>query len=73
MFEKDLPNHIDKSYEKITSYLNEQGEKPNRALFIAYYNIDTETSRGNGPWDIELGNIIRIKLLLIHSVSRLCK
>ena len=34
VFEKDLPDHVGKSYEKITSYLNEQGEMPNGAPFI---------------------------------------
>lgn len=55
VFEKDLPNHVEKSYEKIISYLNEQGEKPNGAPFIRYYNIDTENLRGNGTWDMEVG------------------
>ena len=55
VLEKDLPSHVEKSYEKIMSYLNEHGEKPNGAPFIAYYNIDTENLRGNGTWDMEVG------------------
>jgi effector-binding domain-containing protein len=53
--EKDLPGHVEKSYKKIISYLNEQDVKPNGASFIAYYNIDTENLRGNGIWDMEVG------------------
>ena len=55
VLEKDLPDHVGKSYEKIISYLNEQGEKPNGAPFIAYYNIDTVNLRGDGTWDMEVG------------------
>lgn len=53
--EKDLPDHVGKCYEKIISYLNEIGEKPAGAPFIAYYNIDTENLRGDGIWDMEVG------------------
>lgn len=53
--EKDLPTHVGKSYEKIISYLNELGEKPNGAPFIVYYNIDTKNLRGTGTWDMEVG------------------
>jgi effector-binding domain-containing protein len=53
--EKDLPDHVEKSYRKIISCLNEQGEKPDGAPFIAYYNIDTQNLRGSGIWDMEVG------------------
>lgn len=55
VLEQDLPKHVEKSYETIISYLNEQGEKPNGAPFIAYYNIDTENLKGDGTWDMEVG------------------
>ena len=53
--EKDLPDHVEKSYERIITYLNEQGEEPAGEPFIAYYNIDNENLRGNGIWDMEVG------------------
>ena len=55
VLEKDLPNHVKKSYKKIISYLNKQGERPNGLPFIAYYNYDTENLRGVGTWDMEVG------------------
>jgi effector-binding domain-containing protein len=53
--EKALPEFVTKSYEKIISYLDELGEKPNGIPFIAYYNIDTENLRGDGTWNMEVG------------------
>jgi len=58
VLEKDLPKHVEKSYEKIISYLKDQGEKPNGAPFIAYYNIEAENLRGNGIWDMEVGFVV---------------
>jgi len=55
VLEKDLPSHVEKSYGKIISYLNEPGEKPNGAPFIAYHNIDTKNLRGTGTWEMEVG------------------
>ena len=41
--------------KKLSAYMNELGEKPNGAPFIAYYNIDTYNLRGSGTWDMEVG------------------
>lgn len=53
--EQNLGEHVEKSYKKIISYLDELGTKPNGAPFIAYYDIDTENLRGNGFWNMEIG------------------
>jgi effector-binding domain-containing protein len=55
VLEKDLPDHVEKCFQKIFSCLDEQGEKPVGPPFIAYYNIDTGNLRGNGIWDMEVG------------------
>lgn len=37
-----LPEEIGKAYSEIIKYLDEMGEKPEEAPFVAYYNLDME-------------------------------
>jgi len=61
---QDLPAIIGESYGKIMEYMNQIGQQPAGAPFVAYYNMDME------DLDLEIGFPVAVPLDGSNGISR---